>query len=1701
METVNADFSVNAVKSKSKKSLKNNKVAKAKKAEAAESERVRKAQALDKLSVDELLELEEKYDGAMGSMKLSDKLETVGDLENGNHKSDEAVAKLKLKARQKKKQDFLREKDMNRESRKEKQREGRQFEELSGTAFDEAKKRLQRGGHAPRSSSGIHPNKARKLRKQAAKNAAKLEKQYKEQMAEFKKNGGKPKAEEGEDDYVDREFAQLFREVFKPFHGIESLSQFVGPTVTFLYQMYRSRNFGDFAAAAYQYANACGVTQKYVNHLSDQLMYASAIIEEFLVSGAPLAESTSDTIFRIKNFISKIARSDFVVALRNLILGIISFKILPKDIALKIYGVFGNPPKMDLLSMMEMIVDQALTLLRYGEMLIAGQSLSDILNAKDPLSHIVGKLRDLTYFGDKLYTGLPVEGKMCLRQFIKEARELVETSETLLKQVNPTKYGFVEASKLTLLLKEQLISARYQMNMKTRPTPCAVMLLGDPSIGKGRILPFIAEIWSLVKGREFSDGHIYHRSMTSQYWEGYDPESQPIIHYSELGNASDKIVMSRGDPAFLELTSLVDSLPMAVDMAFEGKGKVFATPELVLTDTNSHPYETAKIQVKNPAAYMQRFMIIEPVVKPQFRMEGSCGIDKHKSMNYDDKIMDRWYFKVVLHQAIDTKKYNVVTLMGGTPHDDIYKLCQVLKEHFSKYIVTQEAVNERMSDVTKVNGYMNRPQDAPAAEGGDAELSLLGLMNYCGRHEFASRLWPKYLYLRRLSAAIILSFYLWFVNLLVNPSPEAVAIRVALHMIMCFVSVLLALRYRALTLLPLIVIPMSYIMTSRHFTPLVAYLNPKGLSDRRKHVSNYIGYLLGLKDMNFFESHWWSANKVKVGVALAGLTAVVASIRLYYGSKKEVNRTVQSEACTIFRTPSCLNERIVGREEEMECAQSYERLPIRNHALWNAKQILTTKCSFTNGPVELDAAILPNVRLIRMETDRPIKSFALGLKGDIAIINTHILGSGKNPTCRVSTTGSIRSENTVFIDTVLEPSRVIHLGNDLSLIKLSGIRFRDITPHLSDLEYDFGLFEASLRGAKITAEFATDSLEVNSREGPITISPYMAYSFPDHYPGACGLPLVVQKNGGSCIAAIHAAGLHDLGFGSCLIKKVVIEGINTLNDRFPLMPVVSQSGDTTILDLLDPHPKSPFLHEPLHGINYYGRRDGAIMLNQKSKIVPSRITKEVKQLFDVNLNHTQTTHFGPPVMKPIYKDGEYISPYNIALRNMAGQRAALSISILEKSIDRYVKHIVDKLGDLPKLSPLTMECAINGAPKDAFISRINAKTAGGDGFPGPKSKYLEIVLDDGISLVREPIESLKEKIIHILDKYTREESNDFVFSACLKDEPRDVEKIISGKTRVFYSSPIDNLIVARMTLASFYSLMVQHGHAFCSSVGINMHADAGQLVEELTSFSPLLIEGDYGKFDQKMAFDFGLGAATVVTRVLKHYGYNEAALKVTRGVLSDALFPFVCMNKDVMQIPGLQPSGKYATAEDNSLRGVLMLMYAWYADPVLTDFDFFEHVLPRVYGDDVLASVKEGFQDRFNNFTYQRFCNDIYFMEFTPAIKSNTFTKFVDINSASFLKRRFQYREDIAMWVAPLHKDSIMKSLMWVMPSDNVSPAEQMLSTMQSALWELAFHLTRDKHFEIRDELYRMYVSKYIDVGLDKFPTFDRIIGEIKKEY
>ena len=169
-----------------------------------------------------------------------------------------------------------------------------------------------------------------------------------------------------------------------------------------------------------------------------------------------------------------------------------------------------------------------------------------------------------------------------------------------------------------------------------------------------------------------------------------------------------------------------------------------------------------------------------------------------------------------------------------------------------------------------------------------------------------------------------------------------------------------------------------------------------------------------------------------------------------------------------------------------------------------------------------------------------------------------------------------------------------------------------------------------------------------------------------------------------------------------------------------------------------------------------------------------------------------------------------------------------------------------------------------------------------------------------------------------IERYLQGKTNNFVYTAKLKDEPRTISKCKNGNTRVFYMTPLPALILARMFLTPVYTTMVEHNELYCTAVGIDTHRAAHEMYERLQNFSPYMFCGDYEKFDQSMPNGVSGAVSEIIFNILKYFGYNEKALKVTMGLLSDNMFPYICVLGDIFKVPGLQLSGKFATAEDNS---------------------------------------------------------------------------------------------------------------------------------------------------------------------------------------
>jgi len=875
-----------------------------------------------------------------------------------------------------------------------------------------------------------------------------------------------------------------------------------------------------------------------------------------------------------------------------------------------------------------------------------------------------------------------------------------------------------------------------------------------------------------------------------------------------------------------------------------------------------------------------------------------------------------------------------------------------------------------------------------------------------------------------------------------------------------------------------------------------------------KKQKRYLGYLLfmkSLQDYNVFESTWWHKHGKKVMLAATGFTISLGIWKMSKGLKKSYkSASIDMESTSKFYITSPFNEVINKMEEDLGCGVSWKKVPNKTHAQWNIQNIVTKSCPHTGTPKQLYDSILKNVRNVRVHSGNGNDKigFVLGLCSNYAVMNTHTLGEEKSPIIMVSCTGSIGESNTVYKNTKLDETNRLDLGKDLTIVALSSIKFKDITMHLTDDDLVIEEYPGYIGNDHTWATLIKNSNFplVLGNNKKITVPDLWTYDFSGHYPGFCGAPLVIQKNNSCCIGGIHVGARGAECFASPIWKSNLLNGIEKLKTKEIYFPLAS-AGDITVENLEEPSIHSPFRYEVLHGVDYYGKIPGRVEVNQKSSLVRSEYYQTVVKMLETHLMVKQVEHYTKPLMKPIIKDDIYLSPYNIALKNISSQKACLDPQIMKKVIKVLSKKIIDglKKAGIKKLEPLTMEAAINGAMEDPFIKRINAHTAAGFGYPGCKEKYIPIVHEEDSNIIREPIEDLKKRLVECMERYDQGLTNNFIYKAQLKDEPRKLKKALAGETRVFFGSALEALILNRMYTSTFYSLMVQFRDIFCTSVGIDMHSGAGELIEKLKEFSKKLMEGDYGTYDQKPPFDAKRAASTVIYIVLKEFGYNGKALKHLCGILTDNLFPWVEMLKDLFEAAGMQPSGRYATAEDNSLLGVILLMYAWYAHKKLNNKDFFKFVLPDTYGDDMLAAVKECVSQFFNNLYYQMFCRKVYLMDFTSPDKTSEMPDFTNVDKCSFLKRKFRYREDIKMWVAVLDPDSLMRSVTWYIPSTNVPVHEQQKGTITSLMWELALYLSREKYFEFKCAMEKLLSLTYMGGKIVNLPDFDHIIEEIRQ--
>jgi len=487
-----------------------------------------------------------------------------------------------------------------------------------------------------------------------------------------------------------------------------------------------------------------------------------------------------------------------------------------------------------------------------------------------------------------------------------------------------------------------------------------------------------------------------------------------------------------------------------------------------------------------------------------------------------------------------------------------------------------------------------------------------------------------------------------------------------------------------------------------------------------------------------------------------------------------------------------------------------------------------------------------------------------------------------------------------------------------------------------------------------------------------------------------------------------------------------------------------------------------------------------------------------------------------PKMRSFRNDGVFYSPENNFIKKVGVLKAPLNNRIMENVVLSFTSDLILRLREenITSANPVPLDVAQNGFPLNFYYRAMKNNTSGGFLFTGTKSKYqIKTPLEFKEDAVT-PKSEVKIQVQEIIDSYLNHETSHSIVGAQLKDEPRSRAKVLTGNTRVFAMSSYDMTLVNRMYLMPFYSLMCQHRDVFFTKVGINMQStEVDVMYNTLKNFSPYIMEGDYGGYDTSMPVGIGIMANSVVYNSLKKLGYNDHALQIVQGLLTDNLYPTVVMDGTVFTPPGFQPSGKYATAEDNSLRGIILLYYAFaiMCTPLGHDNamnqtqkfkirDFTKLLLPVTYGDDMLCGVKEELSSYFNNITYAKFVEEIYYMTFTTSDKKEQSSRFIDISQISFLKRSFRYHPELRRIVAPLDKDSLMKSLCYYLPSKEITPEDQLVQTCNSVMRELLFHCDDGVEYEDYRQKFMQALAETTRFGIEEllplFPTWIELINK-----
>lgn len=433
------------------------------------------------------------------------------------------------------------------------------------------------------------------------------------------------------------------------------------------------------------------------------------------------------------------------------------------------------------------------------------------------------------------------------------------------------------------------------------------------------------------------------------------------------------------------------------------------------------------------------------------------------------------------------------------------------------------------------------------------------------------------------------------------------------------------------------------------------------------------------------------------------------------------------------------------------------------------------------------------------------------------------------------------------------------------------------------------------------------------------------------------------------------------------------------------------------------------------------------------------ITSSAKtDLVKSELHDVIRTHTTEPAL--LYKKGD-LDPMTRALNKYGLSTKQFPVHVAEQAaqaLEEELKSHVD--GD--NFEPLTVHEALNGIPGE--VDSVDLTTSSGYPFSlDPKLRGAKRKVIDG-----EPGNLTLSKIAQ--DHYEswgtliqNKQIPSDPFIATLKDEPRPIEKVRLGKTRVFCAGSLTSFIWNKRFFARFGVFLKRiRGKSF-STIGLNRGSrEWHEMISYLREVGEYGLGGDQEEWDGRFKSHLALLAYRIISAVSN---FNEEAQLIGMILFLHAVFPHLRITwrfgEDlvtvIVRILGCMPSGWFLTLIVNSLVNALLFRIAWIllVSAPFNDAKYFRDFTREKYtGDDNFLAVATAFLEEFNNITIAE-CLAIYGQKYTPASKRGELVPFEPIEEITFLKTKTGILFD--QYVPHFDMDANFSTLNWTRKSDD----------------------------------------------------------------